>query len=231
MGSAPHFSRTLPSRCQVLLNELYEANLPTAPDSDHRLKATFLLSVAMPMVIFPMERIAKHAAGTASGHINDAPLDQPLADKVKAAFGGSPENSGLFARGNWAIHRHDIKAAGVLGLSGGLPERIALALADPKAEALDAGYSAGRLCEIIRNGLAHGGVMFLDEDGRTAEAKPVTKFCFVSLDGRGVSEYLFLRVAMGDFREFLKRWSTWLDENDVGGAGDDPFAVEGTAVA
>lgn len=221
MGGANHFSRTLPMRCQTLLDELYEKQLPKAPDCDYRLKATFLLSVAMPMVILPMERIAKYAAGTLSGHVNDVPLDQPLADRMKAMLSKYAGESGFFDRGKWADHRHDIKALGILSLATGLTDDIARALADPSAEALDSGYTTGKLCSILRNALAHGAVMFLDEDGKSAEARPVMKLAFVSSDVKGISEYYFLRVSMGDFREFLRRWVEWLQKSGVEDAMGD----------
>lgn len=134
MGSANHFSQTLPMRCHTLLKELYDEQLPKAPDSDYQLKATFLLSVAMPMVILPMERIIKYTDGTLSGHVNDAPLNQPLADRMKAMLSQSAVESGFFDREKWSVFRHDMKALGTLPLATGLTDDIANALSDPAAE-------------------------------------------------------------------------------------------------
>lgn len=225
MGGANHFSKTLPMRCQTLLDELYEEQLPKAPDSDYRLKATFLLSVAMPMVILPLERIAKFADGTSSGHVNDAPLDQSLADEMKSMLLKSAGDSGFFDRGKWAVHRHDMKASGKLSLATGLADDIANALSNPASEALDSGYTAGKLCSILRNSLAHGAVMFLDENGKSAEDRPVTKLAFISSDLRGESEYLFLRVSMADFRDFLRRWAAWLHESGAEDAMGDQIVI------
>lgn len=226
MGGASHFSSILPMRCQTLLDELYEEHLPKAPDSDYRLKATFLLSVAMPMIIFPMERIAKYAGGTQSGHINDAPLNQLLADKMQAVLSKPAEASGFFEPGKWAFHRHDMKTLGMLSFSSGLPESISNILSHPAAAEIDPEYTTQKFCNILRNALAHGAVMFLGEDGKSAEDRPVTKFAFVSSDAPGVKEYLFLRVSMDDFREFLRRWTEWLDKSGAEDAiGDLSFMM------
>ena len=215
MGGANHFSKALPMRCQTLLDELYQEQLPKAPDSDYRLRATFLLSVAMPMVIFPMERIYKFSDGTQSGHLNDAPLDQTLADNLKAELSKSAEESQFFDRGKWAFHRHDMTVCGKLSLATGLPLEIASKLSEPEADALDTGCTAENLLKIIRNSLAHGSVMFLDEHGKSVEAGPVTKLAFVSTDMKGEKDYRFLRVGMADFREFLQRWAKWLQTSGV----------------
>lgn len=67
-------------------------------------------------------------------------------------------------------------------------------------------------CSILRNGLAHGGVLYLDSQGQTVEGARATSFCFVSTEqkDRAVVGRHFLQVTMRDYRAFLKNWVGWL---------------------
>ena len=91
--------------------------------------------------------------------------------------------------------------------------------------------SAGKILCILRNALAHGGVVYLDEDGQQSE-KPAAMFGFVSslrepeiacegkanCEGKSVLKVVgwnILRVSDAAFIDFLATWSAWLTKSRV----------------
>ncbi|TAZ47139.1 hypothetical protein ELH75_32150 (plasmid) [Rhizobium leguminosarum] len=85
---------------------------------------------------------------------------------------------------------------------------------------LPAGLTAGTaltaalFCKVLRNGLAHGGVLYLDEHGRSTPGAPVRAFCFVSTkeNDRRIEGLHFLRVGMKNYRVSLQLWAKWLQD-------------------
>jgi len=65
---------------------------------------------------------------------------------------------------------------------------------------------------------AHGGVLYLDEHGRSTHGAPVRPFCFVSTKEKDhkVEGLHFLRVGMKYYRAFLQLWTKWLQDDDDG---------------
>jgi hypothetical protein len=214
------------------LQALYKNDaVPLSPERELRLDATLLLALATQMIILPLERIARpDPARKRNLHVNDAPIDQQLAAAVATLLAGPPAASALFQPDQWRIHIHDVGTEGPLNLAGGIDPGIAAKLNDPAAELLAAQCTTDFVFGILRNALAHGGILFLKQDGLSAREEPVTKFAFVSTDRtQDPRQYRFLRVTMGDFRSFLEAWATWLNHSGaattVGGivsvGGDD----------
>jgi hypothetical protein len=85
MGNPLHFSLEVPKRAHQLLRDLYE-HLGESDGTRLPLKATFLLSVSMPIVILPIERILKYRRNANSGRMDDAVLNPKLADAVDHAI-------------------------------------------------------------------------------------------------------------------------------------------------
>lgn len=60
--------------------------------------------------------------------------------------------------------------------------------------------------------MAHGGILYLDERGRSSSTAPVRRFAFVSTnDPKNPTKLLFLRIGMADYRAFLQKWVDWLN--------------------
>jgi hypothetical protein len=180
MGNPTHFSLEVPKRAHQLLHDLYE-QLSDSERTKLPLKATFLLSVSMPIVILPIERILKYKRKPSEIHMNDAVLNPQLADAVDRAIDLQGQvHLAKFFIGPWQYASLE-KGSGFPNLAvEGLPEDIATQLDSPDAMEDARNLSANRFCKILRNALAHGGVLYLDEHGRSRSDAPVHRFAFVS---------------------------------------------------
>ncbi|WP_155922388.1 hypothetical protein [Mesorhizobium sp. L103C131B0] len=213
MGNPQNFSIDVPRRCQMLLEQLWPSVSNKTDGRMLPLNASFLLAISTPMVNLPIERIWKPQNGRAVGHLNDAVLDASLAKAVKADIGQSPVSKAPFYKADaWRYH-YLPKGAALPDLSKqGLPAAVQQALGmDGALSAADA-LATETFCSILRNGLAHGGVLYLDSHGQTTEGTPVTRFCFVSTNqkNRAVVGLHFLQITMQDYRAFLRKWVGWL---------------------
>jgi len=212
MGNPTHFSLEVPKRAHQLLRDLYE-QLSDSEGTRLPLKATFLLSVSMPIVILPIERILKYKRKPTEVHMNDAILNARLADAVDRAmdFEAKVHEAKFFA-GSWQYATLQ-KGSGFPNLAAdGLPVDIAQHLDSPDAVEHARNLSANRFCKILRNALAHGGVLYLDQYGRSGSGAPVRRFAFVSTDNpNNPTKLHFLRIKMADYRAFLQRWVDWLN--------------------
>ncbi len=216
MGNPTHFSLEVPKRAHQLLRDLYE-QLGDSEGSRLPLKATFLLSVSMPIVILPIERILKYRRKPNEVHMNDAVINARLADAVDRAIDLQAKvHEAKFFTGPWQ-HAKLKKGLGFPNLAAdGLPEDVALQLDSTQAVEDAKNLSANRFCKILRNALAHGGVLYLDQDGRSRDGAAVRRFAFVSTNSTSnPTELHFLRIKMADYRAFLQRWVDWLNEEAV----------------
>ena len=213
MGNPQNFSLDIPRRCQMLINEFWPKVSRKGARGSLPLNASFLLAISTPMINLPIERIWNPQNGRAVGHLNDAMLDRRLAGEIRNGIGkGAVANAQFYRPDAWRYH-YLPKGAGFPDLSRrGLPETVERALASTAANDAAAMLGAETFCGILRNGLAHGGILYLDKDGRTTHGEPVRMFCFVSTKRtRNVTEGLhFLRVGMKDYRAFLQLWTDWL---------------------
>nr|WP_299506491.1 hypothetical protein [uncultured Rhizobium sp.] len=225
MGNPLHFSLEVPRRAHQLLRDLYE-QLGDSEGTGLPLKATFLLSVSMPIMILPIERILKYRRDPAHVHMNDAVLHPKLAEAVDRAIDlHAAVHLADFFTGPWQFASVD-KGVGFPNLAAeGLPEDIAVQLDAPAAIEDARNLSANLFCKILRNALAHGGILYLDEHGRSSSTAPVRRFAFVSTNSPyNPTKLLILRLGMAEYRAFLQKWVDWLkseaiDEilaNDVG---------------
>lgn len=229
MGNPLHFSLEVPKRAHQLLRDHYE-HLGGSDGSRLPLKATFLLSVSMPIVILPIERILKYRRGANSGHMNDAVLNLKLADAVDHAIDlQAAIHLADFFTGPWQFASLD-KGGGFPNLAvDGLPEAIAAQLDAPTAIEDARNLSANRFCKILRNALAHGGILYLDEYGRSSSAAPVRRFAFVSTDNPSIpTKLFFLRIGMADYRAFLQKWVEWLQTEAINEILAEDVGVDAT---
>lgn len=224
MGNPQHFSRELPRRGQQLIDVHY--NDLTESRGGLPLKATFLLSISMPMVMLPIERILK-----TTSHMNDAPLDAALEAAVAAVAGPGValHQTPFYQPDRWELETLP-KGAGFPNLAlSGLPAPIANALDLPAARHAAASLQAETFLRMIRNALAHGGILFLNADGRTEDGAAVHRFAFVSTDHPFKPTVLrFLRVTMEGYRNFLQSWAQWLQGSVVQASLEDVVDLEAT---
>lgn len=222
MTNPQHFSLELPQRCQQLIRDLYP-DLPYGEDCGDvplRLRATFLLAMSMPMINLPLERINRYrdageARRPAAQHLNDSPLNPIVAAAIRTSVDGEVRlRDAPFFRGTWRYMELPRGEDFPNLAMDGIPEVVANRLADG---ASDAGSISSKLfCEILRNSLAHGGILFLNEHGVSSRDDPVRMFAFVSTNRQyNPTSLHFLRVDMRDYRLFLETWTSWLRDSGV----------------
>lgn len=215
-----HYSLELPQRCLRLIDELwphvqqvYEPN----GTKEGPLTSTFLLAMAMPMIILPIERLERQSSKN-EGYADDLHLDPSLSASVKSGLGATPfAQSPFFTPGAWSyVHWLDPS----LNISRGLDDELTAQLSASESYRDAADMPASQWCSVLRNALSHGGVAYLDAQGRSARGAQADMFCFVSgkYGGpkRDVLESLrCLRIKEADFRDFLRRWGNWLKRSGV----------------
>lgn len=215
MGNPQNFSIDIPRRCQMLIDELWPLISEKRDDGSLPLNASFLLAISTPMINLPIERIWKPEMGHAVGHLNDGVLSSRLAGAMRKNIGNRPISQAPFYQPDvWRYH-YLPKGTGLPDLSqGGLPADVGTAFELPAGLTAGAALTAALFCKVLRNGLAHGGVLYLDEHGRSTPGAPVRAFCFVSTKekDRRIEGLHFLRVGMKNYRAFLQLWAKWLQD-------------------
>jgi len=195
-----------------------ELVLPKHGDELGPLTATFLLSMAMPIINLPIERVERCNGARFDGYIDDRGLDPELSRRMSACLGGQQiRHASFFEEGAWSYYRAPLTVP--VNISEGFPDLFAIELEKPEATAAASSLPGSQWSSILRNSMAHGGIVYLDEDGRTARHRPAKFFVFVSgrFDrddcGRPVklNAVETLRVSLSQFRVFLRLWVLWLN--------------------
>jgi len=181
------------------------------------LTSTFLISMSYPIINLPIERIERHSSRHEQGYADDRHIDPKLAVAIWQDLGGKKlSEAPFFTSGAWSFCQSE-----VFNISGGLPEKYAEALASPEAQTSASELETSRWCSALRNALAHGGVAYLNEDGRYAYEAPVNMYLFASgryrreEDQQKLVGLNLLRITEVDYRNFLRSWVKWLQVSDV----------------
>ena len=228
MGNPAHYSREVPSRCLQLIDGLWP-HVEESFQSDRRdlgpLTSTFLISMSYPIVNLPIERIERHSSRQGQGYADDRHVDPHLAVTVWRDLGGRKlKDAPFFAPDVWSYCRSE-----VFNISGGLPDQYAEILASPQAYAGAGDLETSKWCGVLRNALAHGGIAYLDGNGRYAYEAPVSMFLFASGRFRKEREgdrpvlvgLNLLRIRETDYRSFLRSWVDWLQVSRIEATLDD----------
>jgi len=208
-----HYSREIVQRCHSLIRHLrpaIENGLPGDAQFGGTLETTFLLAMATPMIVLPIERILVPEYNSSQVG-NDRNLDPSLAEAVSSVLGGECtfSKAPFGAAGQWSY----VPAyAPVFNLADGCPHELLQALNTPEALARANDAPAADILHVLRNALAHGGVAYLDKDGMTTEhAADVLAFISTQRDDRRrVIGLNVLGVSQSDFYGFLTAWTAWL---------------------
>ena len=63
--------------------------------------------------------------------------------------------------------------------------------------------------------MAHGGIAYLDENGRTSYGRPVKMYAFISgtytKTRKELATLNVLRISEVNYRTFLRKWVEWLE--------------------
>jgi hypothetical protein len=217
MTAPNHYSREIAQRCQNLIQQLLpiiNEGLPNDAQFGGPLRTTFLLAMATPMIVLPIERIFKPEDANAAHAANDGELDATLADAVAGVLGGERpfRNAPFAANVKWS-YMHDCRP---FNIAGDWPHEVLEALG--RQEAIDAARNApaSRILLDLRNALAHGGVTYLDDDGRNTHGQAAMfAFAGARTRNRQIVGLNILRVHEEDFRVFLAAWAEWLTRTPV----------------
>lgn len=185
----------------------------------------------MPIINLPVERIERQIGlGDSEGYVDDRHISAQAVSAFRDVIQrGNLRHAPFYQHGAWRFAEYQ---AARINLSRGLPEDIASAL-DKQSAAEDAGaMNANQWMSILRNALAHGGIVYLDEFGRSSYDKPVRMLAFASgkfADGscpyaenencRGIRGDLaalrILRISEDGYRDFLREWVAWLGRTGI----------------
>lgn len=232
MGQPYHYGIEIPGRCLQLIDGLWDQarQLYGIEDPDlGPLTSTFLISMSMPTINLPIERIERHIdkrEGYADErHISDDAVKAFVAVIRKGTLGKAP----FFEENAWSFT--EVLKEPLFNAADGLPSEIAERLSDQSAMDNARKMPAQQWVSIVRNALAHGGVTYLDEDGRSGHGRPVKMYAFISGKyGRRVCEQgeghcpaglgelqglRVLRISEDHFRNFLRKWVIWLGESRI----------------
>ena len=224
MGNPRNYSLELPERCLLLLDRLWpHASSTFAADRPDLgpLTSTFLISMSMPIINLPIERIERRQGGEAYHYASDRSVDPEAADAIlqtlrRGRLGDAP----FFIHGAW---RFVSWRESPLNIADGLPEATAHELERDKAAEDAASMPASQWCSILRNALAHGGIAYLNQWGRSSREEPVKMYAFASgkydqespQTPKPLIAVNFLRISETDYREFLRLWVRWLRNSGV----------------
>ena len=216
MTAPNHYSRDIAVRCQSLIHHLLpkiNEGLPDDTQFGGPLRTTFLLAMATPMIVLPIERIFKPALPHALQAGDDRELDPALADAVDNIFGGARAfgDAPFSANTKWSY----VHGWRPFNVAGDWPDDLLDSLGTLKAIDDARNAPARRILLDLRNALAHGGVAYLDEDGRNTHDQ-AAMFAFVATQRRnGQIRLNILRAHEGDFCAFLADWTEWLTQTPV----------------
>jgi hypothetical protein len=205
-----------------LINELLPTVETVFADGDRYelggLTSTFLISMAGPIVILPIERIERHLQKKDEGYADDRRLNPALSRSLKDMIGGGKlQKTQFFVPGHWSF----VERVADFNIAENLPDDLSAALASKEAFDRAARLETSKWSSCLRNALAHGGIAYLNEDGRSAyDGGPVKMFCFVSgkyakRTDEAPETINCLRIREEHFLEFLRRWVAWLENSSL----------------
>jgi hypothetical protein len=211
MGNPRHYSVEIPQRCLQLIDELWpyaeKTQQPNHPELG-ALTTTFLISMSMPIINLPIERIERHRSAEIEGYADDRHIDALLTVAVNTILGGQElRKAPFYSHGAWSFANYSDETP--VNVARSLPNDLAQELCRETAVAKADKMPASQWCSILRNAMAHGGIAYLDEFGQTTYGRPVTMYAFVSgafTDEQALIGLNVLRISEKHYRLFLRKW-------------------------
>lgn len=210
MGTPAHYASELPQRLGFLVDKLYpivQGGLDGDRDFGGPLGTTFLLAMATPMIVLPIERILHVVEGKRA--MGDDQLGNiRLADQIAR----------MFAKGNrfdalpfldpvgWSYMANEPR----FDVARNWPAALLNAMGEPPAHVALRAADAVQILKDIRNALSHGGVTYLNAQGQHVYGDEVAMLAFVGHVSQKGDAYNIVRVSEPAFRSFLSAWSRWL---------------------
>ena len=217
MGTPEHFSYDIPGRCLKLIDQLMsKVRETTIPGNEGAgpLTTTFLLAMATPMIILPVERIFLPTGHDDLEYADDTQINQNVTGEVKRVMGLKLRKAPFFHGQSWSYASRPL---GTVKLADGLDDQLCVELNDAVAFKSAASMDTSQIVMCLRNSLAHGGVAYLNGNGFHAVNEPTKMLAFVSYkrkSGERVGVNI-LRIDEEGFLGFLRDWSRWLEDTGL----------------
>src|SRR3954454_23275259 len=158
MGNPVHYSLELPQRCLQLVDELWphaEKVLQKDRPDLGALTTTFLISMSMPIVNLPIERIERNLRTESDGYADDRHIDPAISKAVEQVLGGQEFRSAPFyVPDAWSFANCTHEE--LFNIAGGIPDRLTTELGTGEAVASAGKLPTSQWCSILRNAMAHG---------------------------------------------------------------------------
>jgi len=178
--------------------------------------------MSMPIINLPIERIERREGGEHQHYANDRPINPEVVTAIVETLRRRPlREAPFFVDGIWRFACYEERP--FPNIAHGVPERVAEELDSDTAARNAADMPASRWCSILRNALAHGGIAYLNGQGRSSYGEPVKMYAFVSgkydrsskESPKPLTAVNFLRIGEADYYDFLRRWVAWLQETGI----------------
>jgi hypothetical protein len=230
LGNPANYSLELPARCLQLVDALWPHAQNTRqverPDLGP-LTSTFLISMSMPIINLPIERIERRTGGEHRHYADDRKMNPAAATAIVETLQQRRlREAPFFVDGVWRFACYEKQP--FPNIADGVPEPVAAELGSEKAAQNAADMPASRWCSVLRNALAHGRIAYLNAQGRTSYQEPVKMYAFVSgrydrsstENPKPLTEVNFLRISEDDYYDFLRRWVAWLQKTGIARASE-----------
>lgn len=160
--------------------------------------------MASPIIVLPYERVFKPQSNGKWGVANDMELAPELGARISDVLGKDRRfgDAPFFRDDVWRY----VDGVDVFNIADPWAQDVLEKLEASEAAARARGTDGAVILGVLRNALAHGGVAYLDRNGRQSE-EATEMLAFVSLaQGR----LRILRARVDDFHQFLSLWVDWL---------------------
>jgi hypothetical protein len=165
------------------------------------------------MLVLPIERLFKPVVEKRPGVADDSALDETANERIRKTLGSGQafRLAHFFEEEAWTY----LDAVPRFALAQEWPADIFDALATAEAQRAAADAPAAAVLLTLRNALGHGGVAYLDADGRQSLAA-TNMLAFASYPAwNRKKELRLLRVSVEAYQRFLGRWAHWLAASDA----------------
>jgi hypothetical protein len=213
MGNPRNYSLDLPSRCGTLIRELWPLVQSVQVDGGPA-TTTFLLAMAIPIIVFPIERIERAISRSERRTADDTHLSEELNGIITRAISDQPVvEADFFQAGDWS---YVDRRPRIDNISLNVPDQVWHDLNTELAQERAKNLSGKEWSNALRNSLAHGAVTYLDGDGFPRAGVSAKMLCFFSDNRKNKPTTTHcLRISEQHFKQFLLSWVQWLESSGV----------------
>ncbi len=215
MGVPAHYASELPKRLGFLVDKIYPI-VKGGIDGDQifggQLGTTFLLAMATPMLVLPIERIVRSANGLrvmGNDLISNAAIGAGLAKAFATGQSFGKLNIAVDATG-WSYLENRPR----FDIANAWSDELLAEFDQEQARTAARDADAAKILKVVRDALSHGGITYLNANGRHVVDGEVSMIVFSAHVGRSGNTYNLVRVTEVAFHSFLIAWANWLNQQE-----------------